>query len=153
MDISRLTSICQNDSGVTLLFSYSKDKGQYREGLTLYPGDSVRQVVKELRDLADRLDMKKEETVMDWDLEIKQIIMDLLDREYEEYFRHGQFHVETKMVDNKLIISVSNIESNESKDFKVILKEIVPGGRMRDHRVNYNVREAATKKDFVSSWQ
>ena len=56
---------------------------------------------------------------MDWDLEVKRLIFDLFDEWVPD-----DFFASAKIVDNKLIISVSNIELDESKDLEVTLKEI-----------------------------
>ena len=56
---------------------------------------------------------------MDWDLEVKRLIFDLFDE-----WVLDDFFASAKIVDNKLIISVSNIELDESKDLEVTLKEI-----------------------------
>ena len=59
---------------------------------------------------------------MDWDLEVKRLIFDELDGVYAN--AEFPFVVEAEIIDNKLIMSVSHADLNESKDFEVILKEI-----------------------------
>ncbi len=61
---------------------------------------------------------------MDWDLEVKRLIIDVLDEGPSCLEGDTVYFLATSIVDNKLIISLSHIENNESKDFEVILKEI-----------------------------
>lgn len=55
---------------------------------------------------------------MYWDIMVTRLIFDSF------CSTDDRFIVGSKIIDNKLILSVSNIELNESKDFEVILKEI-----------------------------
>ncbi len=56
--------------------------------------------------------------MMYWDIMVTRLIFDSF------CSTDDRFIVGSKIIDNKLILSVSNIELNESKDFEVILKEI-----------------------------
>ena len=75
---------------------------------------------------------------MDWELEVKRLISEALDAVCGAGSGAGSGYVSTKIVDNKLIITATNIRENitengriisianirESKDFEVIIEEL-----------------------------
>lgn len=55
---------------------------------------------------------------MDWDLEIKRLIFDSFSCDGEFFF------VDAKINDNRLLLAVSHIEGNESRQVEVVLKPV-----------------------------
>ena len=68
------------------------------------------------------LESEQVQDTMDWHLEVKRLIFDELDGVYAN--AQFPFVVEAEIIDNKLIMSVSHADLNESKDFEVTLKEL-----------------------------